>query len=967
MSASPRTSAADATHVTEAGHFPLPVPVGSKGCVIPDWPQLRITTETVPEYFPNGHNVGVLTGAPSNLVCVDEDCDEALRVAPFIMPKTLMGGREQRPCSKAFYLCVGDPPPTTRYKTPDGETVVELLSTGAQAVVTGIHPTGDRYRWEGDGFDPGKIVSLERKEIEELVLDEAVAAAILRHYPAEGGRNDYVLRLAGYLLRKLSLERVERVVEAAGSATGDEELDKRLDAVRATAKKLEKPNNRVTGAPALKKAYPELFEILAQEGWLGDDSPQKNQTETLIDYAKERAELFHTTEDKAYATIEVSDHSETWPVRSRRFHLWLTQCFFEEHDKAPDPHAISNAKNTIEAVAQFSGVEREVFLRVAQGEDRALYLDMGNARWEAIKITPEGYEVVSNPPVEFIRSSNMAALPYPDKGARGVDLEKLLRPFVNVGGDDNLKLLIGWQINALHPHGSYTILVLQGEQGSAKTSTERFARSITDPSVDPLRAPPKDERDLAIAATGNRCLGFDNVSYIAPWLSDAMCRMATGGAFATRELYSDDGEVLFAAKRPQLLNGITNMASRGDLQERSILIECPHIEKGQRKREADVLRDFEDAHPRILGALLDVMCGVLKRESEVEIEELPRMTEFAVWGTAAEESLGWEPGDFMRAYTANLRAATQRALSTDPVAVAVAKLMQNRDVWEGTPTELYNALKSLVDYDVQRSKLWPQAPKSLTERLDRIAPALREFGYEVNSVRSGQDGRKKRITKIDLPLDPEDLGPTPGDGDAPGDEGDAPKTVRHPVRHQENPANEHKNSRDDEGDEPHTSLCVSTTHTGEERVCVADAHRVEKPASPASPSSPEDKTPANERIDMVTNAVTHQSHKEACVTASTAEFTPETVRAELEKPDTAPAQALAAYRENPEKPWLLKPLVKAVLDARGMSSSEWGLQADTVLAAIRTMEPPTEEAPPPRNFWEDDDLDDFLRPLEGGT
>jgi hypothetical protein len=41
-------------------------------------------------------------------------------------------------------------------------------------------------------------------------------------------------------------------------------------------------------------------------------------------------------------------------------------------------------------------------------------------------------------------------------------------------------------------------------------------------------------------------LAFDNVSGPPDWLSDALCRLASGGDLAVLEPYSDDAEGLFA-------------------------------------------------------------------------------------------------------------------------------------------------------------------------------------------------------------------------------------------------------------------------------------------------------------------------------------------------------------------------------------------------------------------------------------
>jgi hypothetical protein len=42
-------------------------------------------------------------------------------------------------------------------------------------------------------------------------------------------------------------------------------------------------------------------------------------------------------------------------------------------------------------------------------------------------------------------------------------------------------------------------------------------------------------------------LAFDNLSGLPAWLSDALCRLASGGSFAVRQLYTDDDDVPFQA------------------------------------------------------------------------------------------------------------------------------------------------------------------------------------------------------------------------------------------------------------------------------------------------------------------------------------------------------------------------------------------------------------------------------------
>ena len=245
---------------------------------------------------------------------------------------------------------------------------------------------------------------------------------------------------------------------------------------------------------------------------------------------------------------------------------------------------MSDAWATISAKAMFDGLERGVFVRVA-GHEGAVYVDLCNREWEAVEVTTAGWRLLPSEavPVRFTRKDNAAALPHPAAGG-SVDL---LRRFLNVQDDVDFRLVVAWMVGTLNPAGPYPLLVLQGEQGSAKSTMVRVLRSVVDPAAEPLRSPPRDERDLAIAASGNWTLALDNLSGVRPWLSDALCRVATGGGFATRELYSDDREVLFSQKRPVILNGIDSLAVVGDLRDRSLVIELPPIPPDEKRTERE--------------------------------------------------------------------------------------------------------------------------------------------------------------------------------------------------------------------------------------------------------------------------------------------------------------------------------------------------------------------------------------------
>jgi hypothetical protein len=67
----------------------VPIPYGEKAPSISAWPKLRIQAPELGDHFDAHSNIGILTGEPSkNLIDVDLDCDEAIRLAPSLLPST---------------------------------------------------------------------------------------------------------------------------------------------------------------------------------------------------------------------------------------------------------------------------------------------------------------------------------------------------------------------------------------------------------------------------------------------------------------------------------------------------------------------------------------------------------------------------------------------------------------------------------------------------------------------------------------------------------------------------------------------------------------------------------------------------------------------------------------------------------------------------------------------------------------
>jgi hypothetical protein len=498
----------------------------------------------------------------------------------------------------------------------------------------------------------------------------------------------------------------------------------------------------------LAECGPELaLELFDDAESPSSQSRPNAQARQLAELCKD-LELIHTPQNEGFARVPVDEQrKETLVLRSSGFRQWVTRRFYQAHRKPPSAQPLQDVIALLEARAHFEGREAELWVRVAPYQNR-IYVDLCNNACEAVEITAEGWRVVVDPPVYFRRAKGMLPLPRPVGGGS----LNLLRQFINVGNDHNWILCASWLVAALRPRGPYPVLVLQGEQGSAKSTMAKFLRRIVDPYVALVRTPPRDERDLVICANNSWVVAYDNLSGIPHWLSDSFCRLSTGGGFSTRLLYTDSEEQIFEAMRPVILNGIDHLPERADLADRALVLTLPHIPAEQRKDEDDLYAEFEAALPQVLGGLYTAVSVALHRRASIRLTSKPRMADFAAWATAAEPGLGFQDGAFMNAYLGNRAEAVQETVEGDPVGVAISALVDTLEgpIWEGTCKDLLPELQRLVSDSVKTSREWPRTPRALSGRLRRLAAFLREVGIAVEFGARAGKARPLTITRKHL-------------------------------------------------------------------------------------------------------------------------------------------------------------------------------------------------------------------------
>lgn len=464
--------------------------------------------------------------------------------------------------------------------------------------------------------------------------------------------------------------------------------------------------------------------------------------------------VFFSSAEGPFADVILDGHRNTWPLASSDFLDWLLHQFYIEKKKAPSSFAVKSAIRTLGAQAKFEGARHEVHLRAARLNDR-IYFDVGNPEWSVIGVDALGWRIIRDPPVRLRRTAGLTALPLPTSGG---SLDQL-RPLLNVT-EEGFTLFISWLLDAMYPGRPHPLLYFAGEEGSAKSTAAKIARSLVDPNHIPLRNPPATVRDLFVGARSSYVMAFDNLSVITPTISDALCQLASGSGFGTRKLFSDSGETLISGCRPVILNGLLNAIDRSDLADRAIIVQMSRIAPQVRHSEAQVWNQFELNRSHIFGALLDCLSRGLRNLPNVKLPQLPRMADFALWSVACEP---FPPGAFIAALENAATEANEAIAESDAVAVSIAAFMTSRSTWTGTAAALLYDLSVRDRTEAEPSgwKTWPREPSSFGKRLRLASRVLRKMGIDVVIGKASDRRRTRTITLSKM----EPTAPRPGSSD----------------------------------------------------------------------------------------------------------------------------------------------------------------------------------------------------------
>jgi len=491
--------------------------------------------------------------------------------------------------------------------------------------------------------------------------------------------------------------------------------------------------------------------------------PIQSQADKIINLVIEAGtELFADSTGVGWARIPVRNTLRLLQCRGKEFKRWVAGLYWNRSQKAANADSLTSALNVLEAKALFEGSVHFLHTRVADHEGSFWY-DLTDHERRAVRVTPSGWSIIATPPILFRRYPHQQPQVTPEGGG---DLHQLLE-FLNIGDKGQQLLLLVYLVTCLVPNIPHPIPVLHGGHGCAKTTSCKLMRRIIDPSLTETMTLAHDRKEFVQQLAHNWMPFFDNITSLSDWVSDALCRAATGDGFSKRALYTDEDDVIFSFMRCTGLNGINIAAQKPDLLDRSMLIRLDPIASKSRKSEKSLFDEFERVRPRLVGAAFDALSRAMKLRPSIRVEHLPRMADFALWGCAVAEALGHPQGNFLAAFDANFRARNEEALASDPVGTAVRAFMKSRPQWQGKGARLLAELMTIAASEGldTKEKRWPKKAHTLTRRLNETAQNLRAVGIQVTT-----GGTDRMVTILKVPgnsVDSVDSGEMPADPDDP--------------------------------------------------------------------------------------------------------------------------------------------------------------------------------------------------------
>lgn len=463
-------------------------------------------------------------------------------------------------------------------------------------------------------------------------------------------------------------------------------------------------------------------------------------------------DLFTDPNGVGYATIKIDRIYRNCKIGQSSLKRMIKGSYFDLTGRPPKESELKTFCDKIEYLSERQGITKEVYVRFAHVDDE-IYIDLGDKLGRAVHITSAGWQVVTNPPVKFIRYGHMLPLPVP---LRNGDYRNLLKS-LNLKTKDDELLVLTWPLVAAISSISHAPLIFHGAPGACKSGSISALRGLLDPSAPMHTYVQKNVDDAALYIEQNAIPAFDNLTTITKDVENVMCLAATGGAFTTRRLYKNDEMVAYQLKRAMLITALELPTRAPDFLDRAIVVALDRVTPDKRRPESQVKREYAQDLPGILGGMCDHLSKMLDLYGKVILPaDLPRMGDHVIWGCVAAVALDYSQDDFIKAYNRAALRAQQNALEDDDFATVLVNFLYDTKLSE-MESYVSEVLEALRDYAAKRGigrGVLPKAPNVFSRRLKEITKYLELAGWQCELLPLDKRGRPVSFTQLS-PAEPD--------------------------------------------------------------------------------------------------------------------------------------------------------------------------------------------------------------------
>lgn len=726
-----------AKNYVDLGFSPIPLAKGKKHCAVRGWPSKDFTSDLEASFRSAS---GVALHLKDGLTQVDFDCKEAELLGQELLPTTgAISGRQSSPQMHLVFRVIGRPVKRS-FKLSMGterDMIVEIRSAMgasegvAMPVEPSFHPEGEQYAWHTLG-EPAEVSG---EDLIRACVEVTIGTAIAR-VAKSGSRHEVYLRTASVMLRRgWTSERVKRIFRSVCRVIGDQEVSDRLKAVDTTESKIEN-GEAVTTDEDLSELFsnPKCFGEFVRLIEGDSTSPSKrakNETDSLKRSIVDECLKLSRVKDRTgivYVRIPTRQGHNVVSIESRDFNDWISSIAFTRF-KAPSKQLIQDSIHYVLSLTRTDAETPTVQPKVrCSREGDIIWVQLGPSRF--VRIDSNGWEVVSESPVWFLWSPAMEELPDPKNGQK----LSIVRELLGISRNYSWLAVCSWLISATAGQGPFPVLLVNGPQGSGKSTLCAALKSLVDPeSSSSIGSGNLSQERLFQLAKRRHVLMIDNQSTVSAEMSDGLCRLASGGEVINRRLYTDDEELHYQASRPLILNGITEFATAPDLLDRSVLCILDPVSPEKRKLLADLITRLQSYRPELLGAIYGAISVGLRRIQSGFKPDLPRNADSMLLALACEESFECPQTTLLEMIEETSSVQSEVALDNSPVGRVA--LILGRTGWKGTSTDFF---EEMSQRDMTKPGMGVTSRKVKRE-LDRLRGDLFNKGVSYETKRTNEE------------------------------------------------------------------------------------------------------------------------------------------------------------------------------------------------------------------------------------